>query len=118
MSRGMHNYGSGEPNGMDEFRALVAKIADGVIAHALVEGVMAELRGNLGVSDDGLPAYGIAKVAHHAAQVALATAWGVNPDALKMTTGEAASEQWRMAAEAVLNGVPTHVIEGDEEDHG
>ena len=88
MSAGIHNYGSGEPNGMDEFRALVAQIADGVIEHALVEGVMAELRSNLGVSDEGLPAYGIAKVAHYAAQVAIATAWSVNPDVLKMTARE------------------------------
>lgn len=99
---------------MDEFRELVAKIADGVCAHPLVEEIMAELRDNLGVSEDGLPAYGIAKVAHYAAQVAIATAWSVNPDMLKMTASEAASEQWRRAAEAVLNGVPTHMIEEDE----
>ena len=94
---------------------LVAE-ADKALEHQLVRDVMAELRENLGVSDTGLPAYGIAKVAHYAAVVARAQAFGFDPDLLRLSNEEATSEQMRLAAELVLKGVPVHMIEvdGDE----
>lgn len=57
--------------------------------HELVVAVMAELRENLGVSDTGLPAYGIRKVAYYAASVARAQALGFDPNLLRITDSEA-----------------------------
>ena len=88
-----------------------ANTANEAVDHPLVEGVMAELRDNLGVSDSGLPAYGIRKVARYAAQVARAQALGFDPESLRMTPTEATSVQLRLAAEATLLGVPVHMIE-------
>lgn len=98
----------------DDFRKDAATAADEALRHPLVVDVMAELRSNLGVSDDGLPAYGIAKVAHYAAQVAYAVALDVDPNVLRMSPSEARSVQLELAADAVLNGVPTKLIEEDE----
>lgn len=94
----------------DDWKQLHANAADETLKHPLVQDVMAELRGNLGVSDDGLPAYGIAKVAHYAAQVARAQALGFDPDLLRMTPEEADSAQLQIAAAAVLAGVPVTMI--------
>lgn len=88
--------------------------ADLALKHPLVVGVMAELRKNLRVSATGLPAWGIAKVAHYAAQVAFAIAYGVDPDVLRLTPEEARSVLLRLAAEAVANGIPTHLIDREE----
>lgn len=98
---------------MSAFSDEAATAAAMAIRHPLVVGVMAELRDNLGVSDDGLPAYGIAKVANYAAQVAFAVAYGVEPDVLRLSKEEANSELLRRAAEAVGNGIPTYMIDLD-----
>lgn len=95
--------------------AVVAR-ANTVIAHELVVDVMAELRGNLGVADQGLPAYGISKVAHYTAMVAIAQTLGIDPDLLRLTNEQANSELLRIAAEAVALGIPVMQIDlrGDE----
>lgn len=99
---------------MSDWKQAHATAADRTIEHPIVERVMAELRANLGAGDKGLPAYGIAKVAHVAAQVARAQALGFDPDLLRMTDGEARSEQLRVAAEATILGVPVHLIDPTE----
>lgn len=88
--------------------------ASRVLEHDIVKRVMAELAGNLGVELDGLPAYGIAKVATTAAQVARAQALGFDPDLLRLTPDEANSAMLERAAEAVLQGVPTYLIDGED----
>lgn len=97
---------------MSEWKQAHADAADLTVAHPIVERVMAELRSNLGMSGDGLPAYGIAKVAHYAAQVARAQALGFDPDLLRMTAEDATSEQLRLAANAALLGIPVHMLDG------
>ena len=59
--------------------------AEEAMRHSIVTDVMAELRLNLGVSDDGLPAYGIFKVAYHAAMVGYAVALDVDPNVLRLS---------------------------------
>lgn len=90
----------------EDWKTRHVKESEKAVAHELVQGVMAELRDNLGVSDTGLPAYGIAKVALYAAQIARAQALGFDPDLLRLTESEATSEQLRLAAEAVFSGIP------------
>lgn len=67
----------------DTWQQEFAKHADETLQHPIVAGVMAELLDNLGVSAQGLPAYGLAKVAHYAAQVARAQALGLDPEVLR-----------------------------------
>ena len=88
-----------------------ANKANEAVEHPLVEGIMAELRDNLGVTDTGLPAYGIRKVALYAAQVARAQALGFDPELLRLTPDEANSAQLQLAAEATLLGIPVHMID-------
>ena len=97
---------------MSDWKQAHANAADRTIEHPLMRAVMAELRANLGVSDNSLPAYGIAKVAHYAAQVARAQALGFDPDLLRMSADEAHSEQLRLAAEATVLGIPVHMLNG------
>ena len=101
---------------MSDWRDVHIAASDAALEHEMVVRVMAELRENLGVPDTGLPAYGIAKVAHYAAAVARAQALGFDPNLLKMTNDEATSEQLRLAAELVFRGVPVLTVEvdGDE----
>lgn len=99
---------------MEALQEMIARAADIALKHQLVVDVMAELRQNLGVTGDGLPAYGIAKVAHYAAQVAFAQALGLDPDLLRLSPGQAMSEQLRIAAEAVAAGIPTHLIDPED----
>lgn len=94
------------------FQKSVSDRADQALAHPIVESVMAELRGNLGVPDDGLPAYGIVKVAHYAASVAIAQTVGVDPDLLRMNADEASAEVLRIAAEMVGHGIPVVTVDG------
>lgn len=96
-----------------DWKARHAVESEKALEHELVREVMAELRGNLNVSDDGLAAYGIQKVAYYAASVARAQALGFNPNLLRMTESEANSVQVQMAAELVFNGVPVHMVEVD-----
>ncbi len=94
-----------------DWKQTYADAADATLAHPIVDRCMAELRMNLGVSDDGLPAYGIAKVAAYAAQVARAQALGVDPELLRVTSEEANSLTLELAAEASLAGIPVHMLD-------
>lgn len=94
-----------------DWKAQHAVDSEKALEHEMVAEVMAELRGNLGVDDDGLVAYGIRKVAYYAASVARAQALGFDPNLLRMTSDEASSVQMQLAAELVFNGVPVHLIE-------
>lgn len=88
-----------------------ANAASASIKHELVEGVIEEFMRNIGLADEGLPAYGIRKVALYAAQVARAHALGFDPNMLRMTRDEANSHQLDIAARAVFEGVPVHLLD-------
>ena len=96
---------------MNDWKDKHAHEASASIKHELVEGVIEEFMDNINLADKGLPAYGIRKVAHYAAQVARAHALGFDPNLLRMTTGEATSEQLRLAATAVTLGLPVYMID-------
>lgn len=88
-----------------------ANEASASIKHELVEGVIEEFMDNINVADEGLPAYGIRKVAHYAATVARAHALGFDPNLLRQSPAGATSHQLHLAAMAVTLGVPVHMIE-------
>lgn len=96
----------------DDWKAKHANDSEQAVAHPLVQKVMEEYADNMGFALTGLPAYGLHKVALYAAQVARAQALCFDPELLRLTPDEAASVQWELAAQAVLQGVPTTVIEG------
>jgi hypothetical protein len=86
------------------------------LEHPIVASAIVELRDNLGVSENSFPAYGIAKVATYAAQVARAQALGIDPEDLRLTADEARSEMLRLAAEAAFDGVPVDILDADEQE--
>lgn len=96
---------------MDDWKQQHADAANAAIEHPLVMAALQEYLENLGLDDSGLPAYGIRKVAAYAAQVARAQALGIDPEQLRLTPEEARSVQLRFAADAVLGGTPTFIID-------
>lgn len=96
---------------MTDWKDAHANAASNSIEHPLVEQVIEEFMDNIGLADSGLPAYGIRKVALYAAQVARAHALGFDPELLRATPEESTSHQLDMAARAVLEGIPVHMIE-------
>lgn len=87
-----------------------AKKCDAAVEHNLVENVIEEFMGNIGLADTGLPAYGIRKVAMYAAQVARAQALGFDPELLRMNHTEATEVQMKLAAHATRSGIPVTIV--------
>lgn len=96
---------------MDYWKQRHAEAADAAIEHPLVVSAVQEYLENLGLDDSSLLAYGIRKVAAYAAQVARDQALGIDPEQLRLTPEEARSAQLRFAANAVLGGMPTFLID-------
>jgi hypothetical protein len=74
--------------------------------HDLVREVMDEYAKNMGFELEGLPRYGLMKVAMYAAQAARAQALGFDPDLLRMSDGEADEQMLQLAEAAALAGKP------------
>lgn len=91
-------------------RKAVEDHSNKTLKQELVEYVQEELADNLGIPKDGLPWYGIAKVANYSAQISAALAWGIKPDILRYS-GVVTDEEIGKAYEklADLNIVPTEV---------
>lgn len=70
----------------------------------------------MGFKLEGLPGYGMRKVAMYAAQVARAQALGFDPALLSMTDEEATEAQLALARAAVEAGKPVWVIESDSDE--
>lgn len=85
------------------------------VEHPIVAYVMEEFADNMGFALDGLPAYGLRKVALYAAQVARAQALGIDPEDLRSTPGEANERMRDLAALFEEQCKPVIVIrpEGD-----
>lgn len=96
---------------MTDWKDKHANEASASIKHELVVGVIEEFMDNINLADQGLPAYGIRKVAHYAAMVARAHALGFDPNLLRLTNEEATSVQLSLAATAVTLGIPVHMID-------
>jgi hypothetical protein len=98
---------------MSDWKNVHANAAGKALDHDLVKDVIAEYAENMGFDpENGLPAYGVRKVAMYAAQVARAQALGFDPNLLRMTDEETNSDLLALAAEAVLRGLPTWVLDG------
>lgn len=82
----------------------------------MMQDVMAEFAENMGFTLDGLPKYGLMKVAGYAAQIARAQTLGIDPELLRMTPAETTSHQLWLAATAAFKGVPTYLIEADPDE--
>lgn len=95
----------------DDWKTVHADAAYQALEHDLVRGVMEEFADNMGFRLDGLPRYGLMKVAHYAAQVARAQALGFDPDLLRLTDGEADVEMLAKARAAVAAGKPVFRID-------
>ncbi|TFD80728.1 hypothetical protein E3T54_03015 [Cryobacterium sp. Sr8] len=95
---------------MSDWKDAHANAASESIEHPMVEGVIEEFMGNVGLADVGLPAYGIRKVALYAAQVARAHALGFDPELLRLTAAECGAEQLALAERAATLGIPVRVI--------
>lgn len=106
----------GDQSARNGFQKYAAQIADEALDHPIVTEVMFELRDNLNVGPETLEAYGIAKVATYAAQVACAITYGHDPDILRLTPAEANSVILEQAARATYDGVPTHIIDTTKRD--
>lgn len=98
---------------MSDWKQHHADEASKAVNHPLVQDVMAEFADNMGIALEGLPKWGLTKIAMYAAQVARAQALGFDPDLLRLDPAEANSQLLRLAAEATWRGVPTWVL-GDD----
>lgn len=99
---------------MAEWKSAHMDASGKAVDHELVVGVIEELIENLGVGLDGLPAYGIRKVARYAAAVARAQALGFDPNLLRITADEHRTYALELAEKAALLGIPVHIIESPE----
>lgn len=102
---------------MDEdWKKKLSEDAGQALNHDLVVGVVDEQIANIaqfGSPPTNLLRHGLLKIALYAAQVARAQALGIDPDLLRLSAEEANSETLRLAAEAVAQGIPTFLIEGE-----
>lgn len=94
----------------EAIRQAIVEHSNKTLEQELVKYVQEELANNLGVPQNGLPWYGIGKVANYSAQISAALAWGINPDILRYS-GVVTDEEIGKAYEklADLNIVPTEV---------
>jgi hypothetical protein len=95
---------------MSNWKQHHANEAEKALRHPLVQSVMEEFAGNMGFRLEGLPAYGMAKVASAAAQVARAQALGFDPVLLRLSSSEADEEVLRLARIAAERGVPVWTL--------
>lgn len=66
----------------------IAKDADAAINHEFVLNAMKEFASNMDFSLDGLPKYGLMKIAHITASVAIACERNIDPEDLRITQEE------------------------------
>jgi hypothetical protein len=86
---------------------------EGVLDHPLVLRAMEEFADNMGFKLEGLPRYGLMKIASYVAQVARARALGFDPDLLLLTAEEADAQALEKARMAVAKGKPVLRIDAD-----
>lgn len=97
-------------------RQAFANEAEKAMIHPEVEDAMREFAFNMRFEFDGLPRFGLMKIAQRAAMVARAQALGVDIEELRPSPAEANSEMLRRAAEAAFRGIPTEIIDPEESD--
>ena len=97
----------------DEKQAF-ANEAERALAHPLVRDVIEEFADNMGFDLEGLPKYGMMKVAMYAATVARAQALGIDPNDLRHTPEEGDAAMARKMRAAVDAGVPTVAVVVDD----
>ncbi len=103
-----------DENSCEDWKAVHANAANEALEHELVRQVMEEYAGNMGFKLDGLPRYGLMKVASYAAQVARAQAFGFDPDLLRPSDDLADRRGLALARKAVAMGKPVWVVRGDD----
>lgn len=97
-------------SGPDGWKNTHANESYEAVKHPLVQRVIAEFAENMNFPLEGLPRYGLEKIAMYAAQVARAQCLGFDPDLLRLTPDEYNALAMERAAELVYGGVPTFVI--------
>lgn len=91
---------------MSDWRQDHANEAEKALDHELVTNVIEEFADNMGFKLEGLPKYGIYKVAMYVASVTRAQTLGFDPDLLRMSDEECEAEMLRKARSAVAAGKP------------
>lgn len=91
----------------------LANEASKALEHELVREVMQEFADNMGFKLEGLPRYGLMKVASYTAQVARAQAVGIDPDELRYSDAEANAATQKQARLFVAAGKPVISVEPD-----
>lgn len=89
-----------------------ADAAETALEHGLVQRVIEEFADNMGFNLEGLPKYGMFKVASTVAQVARAQALGFDPDLLRLSDEEADVRMLKVARMAVAAGKPALRVDG------
>ncbi len=89
--------------------------AEKALDHALVRSVIREFADNMGFELEGLPKYGIMKVAMYVATVARAQALGIDPDELRQTPQEATAATIDRMLTMMQAGVPIVVVDAVDE---
>lgn len=100
---------------MTDWKQHHANEAERVLEDEIVKRVMEEFADNMRFKLEGLPRYGLAKVAGYAAQVARAQALGFDPELLRLSDEEADAQLLAKAKLAAMKGVPVYVIEAGGE---
>lgn len=88
--------------GVTDWKQELADEAEKALQHPFVVDAMQEFADNMRFKLDGLPSYGLHKVAGLAAQVARAQALGIDPDTLRLTPQEARELQMDLALRFAL----------------
>lgn len=91
-----------------------ANASEAAIRHPMVLEVMQEFADNMGFKFEGLPRYGLMKIASYVAQIARAQALGFDPDLLRLSDEEANAQLLATARQAVAAGKPVLRVEGDD----
>ena len=89
-----------------------ANEAEEFAKHRFVEEVLTEFADNMRFERKGLPEYGLNKIVRYVAQVVLARARGIEPEALSMTAEEYNAFQFRRMQALADGGVPVIVTDG------
>lgn len=87
--------------------------AAAALEHEMVREVMQEYAGNMGFKLEGLPAYGLRKVARYAATIAWCAAKGIDINELRATPEEYNEHALRLAQIAMKAGKGVILTDGE-----
>lgn len=97
---------------MTDWKQDHASDAERFAQHEMIDEVLSEFALNMGFERKGLPEYGLQKIVMYTAQVVLARARRIEPEALRMTDAEYNASQIRRAHMFADAGTPVVITDG------